>query len=119
MSNIEHDDLDRRLRAVLKPLDPGEEFARRVLWRVAAEPARTARLPRASAFARWLTVGLAASMVLGLLVVHERQVRRAAQGLEARRQLIEALKVTDQKLDLAYRVVNTQQHSAVADHSGA
>lgn len=120
MSNgVEDDDLERRLRAALKPLEPGEEFARRVLWRIAAEPARTPRLPRTPAAARWLAFGLAASVVLGLLVAHEWQVRRTAQGLEARRQLIEALKVTDEKLDLAYRVVNTQQRSAVADHSGA
>jgi hypothetical protein len=120
MSNgVENDDLERRLRAALKPVDPGEEFARRVLWRIAAEPARTARLSRVPAVTRWLTFGLAASVVLGLLVAHEWQLRRTAQGLEARRQLIEALKVTDEKLDLAYRVVNTRQHPAVADHSGA
>jgi hypothetical protein len=36
-------------------------------------------------------------------MAHERQA-----GLEARREVIEALRVTNQKLDLAYQVVRTQ-----------
>jgi hypothetical protein len=115
----EGDDLERRLRAALEPVDPGQRFSRGVMARIAAEPAHTARLPRAPAAAGWLAFGLAASVVLGLLVAHEWQVRRSARGLEARRQLIEALKVTDEKLDLAQRVVNTQERATPAQHSGA
>jgi hypothetical protein len=44
--------------------------------------------------------------VLTLIVVHDWQTRREQQGLEARRQLIEALRLTGEKLDIAYQVVN-------------
>ena len=55
----------------------------------------------------WWPVALAASVVLTLLVVHDWQARREQQGLEARQQLIEALRLTGEKLDIAYRVVNS------------
>jgi hypothetical protein len=54
-----------------------------------------------------------------MLLAHEWQVRRLEQGREARRQLIEALRVTDEKLNLAYRVVNTREGAAPQEHSGA
>jgi hypothetical protein len=90
-----------------------------VLARIAVEPAYPARRARAGAVAGWLTFGLAASVLLAVLLAHEWQVRRLEQGREARRQLIEALKVTDEKLNLAYRVVNNQERAAPAEHSGA
>lgn len=109
-------DLEQSLRAALRPADPGAGFAAGVLARLAAEPARALRPPRARATASWLTFAVAASVVLGLFVAHERQVRRTEQGLEARRQLIQALRVTGEKLELASRAVNT---SAESLHSGA
>jgi hypothetical protein len=45
-------------------------------------------------------------------------VRRLEQGREARRQLMEALRVTDQKLNLAYGIVNGEERAAPAEHSG-
>jgi len=104
-------DLERRLRAALRPVDPGEDFPAKVLARMAKEPAHFARAPRSPAVAGWLAFGLAASAVLGLLLAHQWQVRRTQQGLEARRQLIEALRVTDEKLDLANRVVNEKERA--------
>ena len=112
-------ELERRLRAALEAVDPGEGFTPRLMARIAAEPALAARPPRAGAVAGWLTFGLAASVVLAVLIAHEWQVRRLEQGREARRQLIEALRVTDEKLNLAYRAVNTQESAAVPEHSGA
>jgi hypothetical protein len=41
-------------------------------------------------------------------VVHERQQRQKEAGLAARAQVLEALQVTSEKLDLAYRLVNTR-----------
>jgi len=111
-------ELERRLRSALGPVDPGEAFAPRVLARIAAEPADTAPPARAGAVASWLAFGLAASVVLAFFLAHEWQARRLEQGREARRQLIEALRVTDEKLDLAYRAVNTHESGAPADHSG-
>lgn len=120
MSDDTHDpeshELERRLRAALRPVNPREGFAAGVLARVAAEPARR---PRAPAVASWLAFGLAASVVLAVLLAHEWQVRRIEQGREARRQLIEALRVTDEKLNLAYRVVNSRESAAPPEHAGA
>lgn len=116
---LERDDLERSLRAALEAQDPGEEFAPRVMARIAAEAARPAPLPRSPAVAGWLAFGLAVSVVLAVLLAHEWQVRRIEQGREARRQLIEALRVTDEKLDLAYRVVNSREKAAPPHDSGA
>ena len=109
----ENEGLERRLRSALRAVDPGESFAPGVMARIAAEPAREARPLRAgTAVASWLTLGLAVSVVLAVLLAHEWQVRRLEQGREARRQLIEALRVTDEKLNLAYRMVNNQERAA-------
>jgi len=114
----ESNDLERRLRAALKPVNPGEGFTAGVMARVAAEP-RPAHRSRSPAVVSWLAFGLAASVVLAVVLAHEWQVRRIEQGREARRQLIEALRVTDEKLNLAYRVVNSRQDAAPPQHSGA
>ena len=99
------DDLDGRLRAVLRPVDPGERFTRDVLERIANEPAR-ARSRAPALVLRWVPGAIAASVLMGVLVAHDWQARRTQRGLEARRQLIEALHVTSDKLDMAYRLVN-------------
>jgi hypothetical protein len=63
----------------------------------------------------WLSAGLAATLLLAVGVVqHVRVVQERERGLEARREVIEALRVTNQKLDLAYRVVRSQS-TALAD----
>jgi negative regulator of sigma E activity len=115
----EQTDLERRLRSSLRAVDPGAGFTPRVMARIAAEPVPVARTPRVGAVASWLTFGLAASVVLAVLLAHEWQVRRLEQGREARRQLIEALRVTDEKLNLTYRVVNSREDAAPPAHSGA
>lgn len=114
------EELERQLRAALRPVNPGTDFSARVMARVAAEEAaRRVRPRRPPAVAAWLSFGLAASVVVALLLGHQWQARRTEQGLEARRQLLEALRVTDAKLDLAYRAVNTQSRAALPQHSGA
>lgn len=114
----EHD-LEQQLRAALRPVDPGTGFVGGVLARVAAERPRGARPLRGRAPAAWLSLALAASIVLGLLVAHQQQLRRTEQGLEARRQLIEALRVAGDKLDLASRLVNEQQARPNSTDPGA
>jgi hypothetical protein len=117
----EHTDqgLEERLRAALRPLDPGAGFAAGVQARIAAEGVRPLPPARPRATASWVSVALAASVVLGLFIAHERQLQRTEQGLEARRQLIQALRVTGEKLELASRAVNTPEHSTDSSHSGA
>lgn len=112
-------DVEQSLKAALRPVDPGAGFAAGVLARIAAEPVRAVQPARVRAVASWLTFALAASVVLGLFIAHERQVQRTEQGLEARRQLIEALRVTGEKLELASRAVNAPEHSTDTSHAGA
>jgi hypothetical protein len=124
MSDDTHDDLEterleRQLRAALRPRDPPQGFAAGVMARVAAEPAAPLRVRRSPAVVSWVGFGLAASVVLAVLLAHQWQVRRIEQGREARRQLLQALRVTDEKLDLTYRVVNAQPRAALPPHSGA
>jgi hypothetical protein len=110
-------DLAGRLRAALRPVDPGEKFTRGVLDRIAREPARPARrVPGAVSW--WVSGALVASIVLGVLVAHQRQAQRTQQGLEARRELIEALRVTSDKLDIAYRLVNDRGSADAAGEAG-
>lgn len=109
-------DFEDQLRGALRPVDPDAGFAQRVMSRIENEP-RSPRLP-ARRF-RWLAAALAASMVLGVTVIHERQARREQEGLGARKQLIEALRVTGEKLDLAYRVVNSESRAPTESGAGA
>jgi hypothetical protein len=46
------------------------------------------------------------SLVIAVVTAHQWQVHRQERGLQARRQLIQALQLTGEKLDLAYRAVN-------------
>jgi negative regulator of sigma E activity len=116
-------DIERELRAALRPVDPGERFSERVLARIAREPTRSTRAPwlrrPAAGTYRWWGTGLAAMVILAVVAGHEVHVRRTEQGIEARRQLIEALRLTNEKLDLAYRAINTKDRPATADKSGA
>jgi hypothetical protein len=113
-------DLDNDLRAALRPVDPGERFTQSVLARVAAESTGSPRAPRPhTTTLRWTSVALAISLVMGILVAHQWQVRRTQRGLQARQELIQALQLTGEKLDLAYRVVNDEEHAQRAAEPGA
>ena len=101
--------IDDELHKALRPIDPDEGFAERVMQRIDSTPAQ----PRQRvAWFRGLPVALAASAVLGSILIYAWQAQRERQGLEARRQLIEALQITGEKLDLAYRGVNGQSPPA-------
>jgi negative regulator of sigma E activity len=99
-------DFEQQLRDALRPVDPEEGFERRVMARVAREPART----RASKATRWAaSLALAASMAFAAIFgAQEWQAHREQQGLEARRQLLEALRLTGENLDVAYQAVNRE-----------
>jgi anti-sigma-K factor RskA len=97
-------DLGKKLREALRPVDPEEGFADRVMGRVGRAP----QLPRRRWHRKplWISVALAASAVLAVIGIHEWQAHREREGLEARAQLLDALRVTGEKLDIAYRTVN-------------
>jgi len=113
-------DIENELRRALRPVDPPAGFAARI---VAALPPRESAttltvLPapaRANA-SRWQRLGvpatLAASLVVGLLtgqhLAAQRFEREEQAGLAASRELMRALRVTSQKLDLAWEAVRKE-----------
>jgi hypothetical protein len=99
------DDFEQRLRSALRPVDPGLAFTDRVMSQSTSASQPTSTFPLRPAF-RWLSAGLMVSLVIGVCITYQLQTRRA-EGLEARRQLIEALRLTDQKLNSAYRLANS------------
>jgi hypothetical protein len=111
-----NDELEKSLRSALRPLDPGEKFTQSVLARIDDETPTTTSRPRhyilssRSAF-RWASATFVMVLTAGLFTVHQWQIHRTQQGLEARRQLLQALQVAGENLDVAYRMVNNQEHS--------
>jgi hypothetical protein len=110
------DDLEHELRRTLRTVDPGDEFTRAVMARIDATSTQTAAQPRAEVLTRalqWLPAGLAATLLMTIILKHddnnERQI--AEQGLRAREELLQALRVTSEKLDIAYQVVHNQTES--------
>jgi hypothetical protein len=106
------EDLESQLRAALRPVAPRDEFTQALIGRIGS--ANGSR-PRRRA-AAWLTVSLAASLLVAVGIrQHVQDQRNRESGLEARRQVIEALRVTSQKLDLAYEAIKSQ--SAAPDET--
>jgi negative regulator of sigma E activity len=118
-------EFEDQLRRALRPVDPPDGFAARVMRALperrepatvtpiatARVPVSTARaLPRASLWRRFSTpTALAASLIVAVLVGQHVALERSRQeqdaGLAASRELMQALRVTSQKLDLAYQAV--------------
>jgi hypothetical protein len=115
-------DIESRMRAALRPVAPSEEFSQKLLTGVALERPKLRRFGagRRQPLAWWLTAGLAASLVLAVSVQQRLQQQRVQQsGLEARREVVEALRMTSQKLNLAYEAVKSQSSSLTDEQSGA
>ena len=110
-------DVEDKLRRALRPIDPPEGFAERVMRALPArEPpapvvvlATVPRTPRISAWRRFSTpVTLAASLVVAVLVGKQIAIEHEKrEGLAASRELMQALRVTSQKLDVAYQAVQS------------
>ena len=118
------EDLENQLRNALRPVDPGEGFTARVLARVAEEPQRDGNAVVEGPIARrrsllvWLPAAVAASLVAVVAVTHVWRTRQEEAGLAARDQVMEALRVTSDKLDLAYQIVNSPAPSPADDEPG-
>ena len=119
-----NEQLESRLRAALRPVEPSDEFTRDLIARVAADQrsssdARSARGRRPRARGWWLSASMAASLLVAAGIQHQLHERHERErGLEARREVIEALRVTSQKLNLAYEVIKNQSSSAADDKPG-
>jgi hypothetical protein len=118
-------DLESRLRAALRPIVPSDELEKKLIARVTDEP-RHSR-PIRSRFlwgglnsrARWLSAAAAASLLVAVGIQNRGQQRERESGLEARRQVVEALRMTSQKLNLAYETVKSQSTSLADENPGA
>jgi transposase len=116
------EDIESQIRAALRTVAPGEEFSQRLVASVTkqAHAAPQARRPARSHLAWWLSAGLAASVVLAVGVQQHLQQQRLQQsGLEARREVMQALRVTSQKLNLAYEAVKSQSSALTDEQAGA
>jgi len=108
--------LESQLRDALRAVAPSEAFSEALLARLASE--RTRRTGRYSGW--WLPASLAAAVLVAVgAVEHLKAAHEREMGLEARREVIEALRVTNQKLDLAYQAVRTQSTSLSEGDPGA
>lgn len=116
------DEFENQLRRALRPVDAPEGFTERLMSRlppatvakapvIVALPPPVRRKPRNFALPGALAASLVAAVMLGQHMAHEieigRQQRELAEGRAASRELMEALRVTSQKLDLAYQAVNS------------
>jgi hypothetical protein len=87
--------LETLLAAALTPPEPPDDFVARVLARLPSEAAGPARRPR-----RWLPLALAASAALAAVsgvIVEQRH--EAAVALNAKAELLLALRITGRELD--------------------
>ena len=117
-------DIESRMRAALRPVPPSEDFSQKLLARVTAEKPEAPKTrrttwasPRPAAW--WFAASLAASVLVAVGVQQHLQQQRLRQsGLEARREVVEALRMTSQKLNLAYEAVKSQLTSLADEHSG-
>ena len=119
-----NDDLESGLRSSLRPVAPRDEFSQKLVAQVVAR-ARPDRSPRAMPWRAskrstwWLSASLAASLLLVVGVQIQMQQERARQnGLEARRQVVEALRMTSQKLNLAYESDQSESFSLADEKPG-
>lgn len=117
------DEFENELRRLMRPVEAPEGLTERIM---AALPpraavatvtpigsARTARPPRNYWMPGALAASLLGAVLLGTFAAKENDQqlakREEAAGLEARRELMEALRVTSKKLDLAYEAVNAPE----------
>jgi len=117
-------DIESGMRAALRPVAPSEEFSQKLLAGVIADLPMRPKSQRliskgARPLAWWLTASLAACLILAVGVQQHLQQQRLQQsGLEARREVMEALRMTSQKLNLAYEAVRSQSTSPADEKPG-
>ena len=118
-------DVEDRLRRALRPVSPPEGFAERVMRALPEHrpPASVVPLRLVTRPGLWRRFSTPAALAASLLVAvfagrhvavkHMESEERA--GLAASRELMQALRVTSQKLDLAYEAVQRPAPQAKPD----
>jgi hypothetical protein len=111
-------DIENQLRRALRAVDPPADFTARVMRALPPRPASAdvvslGAVKTTGPGSTWrhiaaptaLAASLLVAFVLGRQVALEQQERQQLAGIEASRKLMQALRVTSQKLDLAYEAV--------------
>ena len=110
------EDFENELRRSLRPVDAPEGFAERVMRALPPDVKPAAivslRVPRRSWLQQFgvpaaLAASLLAAVVMGQYMAGQRELRAEREGLEASRELMQALRLTSDKLDLAYQAVQS------------
>lgn len=108
------DELERPLREALRAVPPREGFSERTLARL---PVRMAERRHQRVRLWWVSGSLAASLILAVTVHHIEERDKEREGLRAREELLEALRVTSEKLDLAYQAVHASTGTEPSENS--
>ena len=116
-----NDELENQLRRALRPVDAPEGFAERLMKRlpparsngpvVVALPVRATPKPRNFTIPAALAASLLGAVLLGQHMATVRIENEDAAGRAASLEILQALRVTSQKLDLAYEAVNAPPSS--------
>jgi len=121
-----NDTFENELRRALRPVDAPAGFTERLMRSLPARaaapvmPVPVIDVPVRASRRYWIPAALAASLLAAVLAgQHAAQLREEriarAEGLAARSELLQALRVTSEKLDLAYRAVQTTPDEGVTD----
>ncbi len=111
-----NEDFETELRRRLAPVDAPEGFADRVLRALPADakPAVIVALPasrrswiRQFGMPAALAASLLVAVLLGQQVAVDRERIAEQEGMEASRELMQALRLTSEKLDIAYHAVQS------------
>jgi len=117
-----NDSIEDKLRRALRPVDAPPGFTEKLMAALpprpvhAVAPAPVRRPPPRQRW--WVPAAAAASLVAAVLAgQHMAQLRAEREGAAARQQLMQALRVTSEKLDLAYQAVNSAPEGAEENRS--
>ncbi|MGH8180181.1 MAG: hypothetical protein ACRETR_04290 [Steroidobacteraceae bacterium] len=111
------DELEKALRRALRPQGSGKDLSGEILSRL--EPGASPAAPAARrgfgrqlvARSRWLPLALAACLVAGIGLVQMRQhARDVARANEARAQLLQALSIASDNVNVVRAAVAREEH---------
>ena len=111
------DEFERALQRALRPRGPGKDLSGQIVSRLdpgASPPAPAARrrfMRRRNIRSPWLPGALAASRNAGLgLVQLRQQMREAARATQARAQLLQALRIASENVNIVRAAVSREEN---------
>ena len=117
MTENQDSNFEAELRRQLRPVEPSAGFTDRLMAALPAQqkpvvvPFTPRAVHRSSARRFGMPVALAASLLvavfLGMQMANYRDAIEQEKGMAASKELMQALRVTSQKLDLAFEAVNS------------